>query len=101
MQVTFAEGMRYTGPHFMVRSRFHEYEEENCVLLPAAGWRTHLFHIIFTEPGAHHEVHPCTGFSSEIGTKLRDWAVGQAVGSCYSRAALSSSDSKTLYRESL
>ena len=38
-----------------------------------------------------------TGFSSEIGTKLRDWAVGQAGGSCYSRAALSSNDSKTLY----
>ena len=37
----------------------------------------------------------CTGFSSEIGTKLRDWAVGQAGGSCYSQAALSSNDSKT------
>ena len=36
-----------------------------------------------------------TGFSSEIGTKLRDWAVGQAGGSCYSLAALSSNDSKT------
>ena len=35
-----------------------------------------------------------TGFSSQIGTKLRDWAVGQALGSCYSWAALSS---KTLY----
>ena len=38
-----------------------------------------------------------TGFSSEIGTKLRASAVGQAGGSCYSRAALSSNDSKTLY----
>ena len=38
-----------------------------------------------------------TGFSSEIGTKLPDWAVGQAGGSCYSRAASSSNDSKTLY----
>ena len=38
-----------------------------------------------------------TGFSSEIGTKLRDWAVGQAGGSCYSWAALSSNDSKTRY----
>ena len=38
-----------------------------------------------------------TGFSSEIGTKLRELAVGQAGGSCYSRAALSSNDSKTLY----
>ena len=40
----------------------------------------------------------CTGFSSEIGTKLRELAVGQAGGSCYSRAALSSNDSKTLYK---
>ena len=38
-----------------------------------------------------------TGFLIEIGTKLRDWAVGQAGGSCYSRAALSSNDSKMLY----
>ena len=37
-----------------------------------------------------------TGFSSQIGTKLRDWAVGQALGSCYCWAALSSNDSKTL-----
>ena len=43
------------------------------------------------------EVVLCTGFSSEIGTKLCDWAVGQAGGSCYSRAALSSNDSKTRY----
>ena len=38
-----------------------------------------------------------TGFSSEIGTKLRESPVGQAGGSCYSWAALSSNDSKTLY----
>ena len=37
-----------------------------------------------------------TGFSSEIGTKLGESAIGQAGGSCYSRAALSSNDSKTL-----
>ena len=36
-----------------------------------------------------------TGFSSEIGTELRDWAIGQAGGSCYSWAALSSNDSNT------
>ena len=39
-----------------------------------------------------------TGFSSEIGTKLRDWAIGLAGGSCYSWAALSSNYSKTLYK---
>ena len=32
---------------------------------------------------------------SQIVTKLRDWAIGQAWGSCYSQAALSSNDSKT------
>ena len=26
---------------------------KNCVLLPAAGWRTQFFHLIFTEPGKH------------------------------------------------
>ena len=39
-----------------------------------------------------------TGFSSEIGTKLRESAFGQAGGSCYPRAALSSNDSKTQYK---
>ena len=64
---------------------------------------THHFCLVlyaaFTEPGHHLLAEPflSTGFSSEIGTKLRDWAVGQAGGSCYSRAALSSNDSKTLY----
>ena len=38
-----------------------------------------------------------TGISSEIMTKLRDWAVWQARAGCYSQAALSSNDSKTLY----
>ena len=38
-----------------------------------------------------------TGILSEIGTKLRDWAVGQAGAGCYSQAALSSNDSKTRY----
>ena len=38
-----------------------------------------------------------TGISSEIRTKLRDWAVLQARACCYSQAAMSSNDSKTLY----
>ena len=38
-----------------------------------------------------------TGISSEIRTKLRDWAVWQARADCYSQAALSSNHSKTLY----
>ena len=39
------------------------------------------------------------GFLSQIGTKLRDWVVGQAGACCYSQAALSSNDSKTRYIE--
>ena len=35
--------------------------------------------------------------SSQIRTKLRDWAVRQAKAGCYSRAAMSSKDSKTLH----
>ena len=38
-----------------------------------------------------------TGISSHIRTKLRDWAIWQARAGCYSQAALSSNDSKTLY----
>ena len=37
------------------------------------------------------------GISSQIRTKLRDWAVWQARAGRYSQAALSSNDSKTLY----
>ena len=43
---------------------------KNCVLLPAAGRRTQLFHLIFTEPGAHLLVHPCTVFLVKI---FRHW----------------------------
>ena len=32
---------------------------KNCVLLPAAGRRTQLFHLIFTQPGAYLLEHPC------------------------------------------
>ena len=39
----------------------------------------------------------CTEILSQIRTKLRDWAVRQARARCYSRAALSSNDSMTLY----
>ena len=40
-----------------------------------------------------------TGFSSQIGTKLRDWAVGQAGASCCSQAALPLNESKTRYSQ--
>ena len=58
LRVTFVLGC--TGVHFMVRTGFREYELKSCVLLPAAGSRTQFFLHIFTEPGAHHKVHPCT-----------------------------------------
>ena len=32
---------------------------KNCVLLPAAGKRTQLFHLTFTEPWVHLLGHPC------------------------------------------
>ena len=43
------------------------------------------------------QLEKCTGISSQIRTKLRDWAIWQARAGCYSQAALSSNDSKTLY----
>ena len=49
-----------------------------------------------TQQEVVHLIEVYTGFSSEIGTKLRESAVGQAGGSCCSRAELSSNDSKTL-----
>ena len=33
---------------------------KSCVLLPAAGRRTQLFHLVSMEPGAHNKVLPCT-----------------------------------------
>ena len=38
----------------------------NCVLLPAAGRRTQLFHLIFTESRGHLEVHPCNWEQFEV-----------------------------------
>ena len=32
---------------------------KSCIFLPAASSRTQFFLLIFTEPGAHHKVHPC------------------------------------------
>ena len=38
-----------------------------------------------------------TGISSQLRAKLRDWAVRPVRAGCYSRAALSLTDSKTRY----
>ena len=40
---------------------------------------------------------PCTAISSERRAKLRDWAIWPVRANCYTQAALSSNDSKTLY----
>ena len=42
---------------------------KSCVLLPAAGKRTQLFHLIFTEPGTHTLAHPCTCPSLSLETQ--------------------------------
>ena len=36
--------------------------KKNCVLLPAAGRRTQLFHLIFSEPGVCGFADPCTAW---------------------------------------
>ena len=45
---------------------------KNCVLLPAAGRRAQLFHLIFTEPGVHLLVHPCRLFTLESFQNMPD-----------------------------
>ena len=65
-------------------------EEIKCLHFKLVNSVTHFDSVL--------QLFSCTAFSSQIGTKLRDRAVGQAWGSCYSWAALSSNDSKTLYR---
>ena len=46
---------------------------KSCVLLPAAGRKTQLFHLISTEPGVHLLVHPCmcqSGLVQHLDTDL-------------------------------
>ena len=57
-------------------------------------WRRRQTNSIESRPRAFNQ---STGISSEIRTKLRDWVAWQARAGCYSQAALSSNDSKTLY----
>ena len=49
----------------MLRSGFCEYEVKSCVLLSAAGSKMQLILLIFTEPRAHHKVHPCNNVTVE------------------------------------
>ena len=44
----------------MVRSGFREFEDEKLCFLPAAGRRTQVFYLLYTEPRGHHKVHPCS-----------------------------------------
>ena len=70
-------------------------------------WRKPDFRDFESLPPRQYQIHATflplvsTGFLSEIGTKLRDWAVRQAGTSCYSWAALSSNGSKTRYMATL
>ena len=82
------------GPHF-VTAYFGL-----CMHVKKSCTRSSSFSDSTTDKLAENSFAQYTGFSSEIGTKLRESAVGQAGGSCYSRAALSSNDSKTLYIQS-
>ena len=50
-----------TGISKSTNPRFQEYKRiKSCVLLPAAGRRTQLFHLIFTEPGVCGFAYPCS-----------------------------------------
>ena len=93
----------------MIHVLLQDTLQHNIVELPcplfAYGkqWGRMVFYLMLCMPipyapmvASCHLTAVSTGFLSEIGTKLRDWAVGQAWGSCYSWAALSSNDSKTL-----
>ena len=41
---------------------------KSCVVLPAAGRRMQLFHLIFTEPGNRTLAHPCTPCGGHLDT---------------------------------
>ena len=66
-----------------------------CLILTELGEEPVIYISYLSHLKSHITFDPDTGFLSEIGTKLRDWAIGQAGAGCYSQAALSSNDSKT------
>ena len=52
------------GPEILLPIGCVKMRWKNCVLQPAAGKRTQLFHLIFTAPGVHLLVQPCIRFNS-------------------------------------
>ena len=52
----YRDGLKRWAPGSMNMRR------KNCILLPAAARRTHLFHLIFTESGVYLLGHPCICF---------------------------------------
>ena len=44
----------------MLRTGFREYEEEKLRFPACCRQKNAIFYLIFTEPRAHHKVHPCT-----------------------------------------
>ena len=65
----------------MVRPGSVNIRRKNCVFLPAAVGGTQSFHLLFTEPRAHHKVHTCILNSKKIYFRsdlhLQDLAVEQ------------------------
>ena len=51
---------------FITSHRLHEYEVKNCVLQPAAGRRTQLFHLILTQPMGSNKSQPSTRNFSQL-----------------------------------
>ena len=47
--------------------------EKVVFCLPTAGRRTQLFHLIFTQPGAHLLEHPCTGVHFIVRSGFREY----------------------------
>ena len=82
-----------TGPVLLYDEALFQFSDG---VLPYLSWRVWIGLWTTVIALAVAAFQASTGFSSEIGTKLRDLAVGQAWGSCFSWAALSSNDSKTL-----
>ena len=55
----FRVGEVTTGLGFITSHGLREYEVEKLRSLPAVGWRTQFFHLIFTQPMGNDKSLPC------------------------------------------
>ena len=76
-----------------VRAEVETLPEAGRVLVPLCDT---LFNIGPAVLKKINDIQCRTRITSQIRIKLRDWAIWQARAGCYSKAALSSTDSKTL-----